>query len=183
MTARDESASFRIFSTLNSRGVDLSEVDKLKADLLQVRRVGVDRGHVHLLMTRMGGEGACGGWQGPHGCHAVTQSGGHAVCGVTRWHRQGTAVDGMTVLGLRVIPVTMMCCMSHVGCPADNTVQHVPPCGFNMQVLEPGQRAQYSSQWAEMENLLGRQQFHCVFGFMKVRRLSESLRISSECTA
>ena len=36
MTARDESASFRIFSTLNSRGVDLSEVDKLKADLLQV---------------------------------------------------------------------------------------------------------------------------------------------------
>ena len=36
MTARDETASFRIFSTLNSRGVDLSEVDKLKADLLQV---------------------------------------------------------------------------------------------------------------------------------------------------
>ena len=40
MTARDENASFRIFSTLNSRGVDLSEVDKLKADLLQVRRCG-----------------------------------------------------------------------------------------------------------------------------------------------
>lgn len=36
MTARDEASSFRIFSTLNSRGVDLSEVDKLKADLLQV---------------------------------------------------------------------------------------------------------------------------------------------------
>jgi uncharacterized protein with ParB-like and HNH nuclease domain len=38
MIARDETASFRIFSTLNSRGVDLSEVDKLKADLLQVRQ-------------------------------------------------------------------------------------------------------------------------------------------------
>jgi len=36
MTARDEAASFRIFSTLNSRGMDLSVVDKLKADLLQV---------------------------------------------------------------------------------------------------------------------------------------------------
>jgi uncharacterized protein with ParB-like and HNH nuclease domain len=38
MTARDEASSFSIFSTLNSRGVDLSEVDKLKADLLQVRK-------------------------------------------------------------------------------------------------------------------------------------------------
>ncbi|KAG1668863.1 hypothetical protein FOA52_004958 [Chlamydomonas sp. UWO 241] len=36
MTARDEASSFNIFSTLNSRGMDLSEVDKLKADLLQV---------------------------------------------------------------------------------------------------------------------------------------------------
>jgi len=35
MTARDEAASFRIFSTLNGRGVDLSPVDKLKADLLR----------------------------------------------------------------------------------------------------------------------------------------------------
>ncbi|GFR49037.1 hypothetical protein Agub_g11061, partial [Astrephomene gubernaculifera] len=33
MVARDESASFRIFSTLNGRGMDLSVVDKLKADL------------------------------------------------------------------------------------------------------------------------------------------------------
>ncbi|GAX73020.1 hypothetical protein CEUSTIGMA_g472.t1 [Chlamydomonas eustigma] len=69
MTARDEDASFRIFSTLNSRGMDLSEVDKLKADLLQV--------------------------------------------------------------------------------------------------LEPSQRILYSAQWAEMENLLGRQQFHNVFSYMK----------------
>jgi hypothetical protein len=36
MTARDEAASFRIFSTLNGRGMDLSVVDKLKSDLLQV---------------------------------------------------------------------------------------------------------------------------------------------------
>ncbi|GLC33427.1 hypothetical protein PLESTM_000070100 [Pleodorina starrii] len=34
MVARDEGASFRIFSTLNGRGMDLSMVDKLKADLL-----------------------------------------------------------------------------------------------------------------------------------------------------
>lgn len=34
MVARDEGASFRIFSTLNGRGMDLSVVDKLKADLL-----------------------------------------------------------------------------------------------------------------------------------------------------
>lgn len=37
MNARDESSSFSIFSTLNGRGMDLSVVDKLKADLLQVR--------------------------------------------------------------------------------------------------------------------------------------------------
>jgi len=30
MTARDESASFKIFATLNGRGVDLGVVDKLK---------------------------------------------------------------------------------------------------------------------------------------------------------
>lgn len=36
MVARDEGASFRIFSSLNGRGMDLTEVDKLKADLLQV---------------------------------------------------------------------------------------------------------------------------------------------------
>lgn len=35
MTARDEASSFSIFSTLNSRGVDLTEVDKLKADLFK----------------------------------------------------------------------------------------------------------------------------------------------------
>eukprot|EP00983_Pelagomonas_calceolata_P000725 26143-Pelagomonas_calceolata.AAC.6 len=35
MNARDEETSFRIFSTLNSRGMDLTMVDKLKADLLQ----------------------------------------------------------------------------------------------------------------------------------------------------
>lgn len=35
MVARDEGASFRIFSSLNGRGMDLTEVDKLKADLLQ----------------------------------------------------------------------------------------------------------------------------------------------------
>ena len=87
------------------------------------------------------------------------------------------------MLGFSALQVTMICCIGHVSCPADNTVQHVPPCGFPVQVLEPGQRARYSSQWAEMENLLGRQQFHCVFGFMKVRRLLESHRIFSECAA
>lgn len=45
MTARDESSSFRIFSTLNGRGVDLSAVDKLKADLLQVRLLTHDTEH------------------------------------------------------------------------------------------------------------------------------------------
>ena len=35
MTARDEPASFKIFATLNGRGVDLGAADKLKADLLQ----------------------------------------------------------------------------------------------------------------------------------------------------
>lgn len=43
MVARDESSSFRIFSTLNGRGMDLSVVDKLKADLLQVRICGEPR--------------------------------------------------------------------------------------------------------------------------------------------
>jgi hypothetical protein len=38
MTARDEAASFRIFSALNSRGMDLAMVDKLKADMLEVGR-------------------------------------------------------------------------------------------------------------------------------------------------
>jgi hypothetical protein len=49
MNARDEAASFKIFSTLNSRGMDLSPVDKLKADLLEVgggRRRSVGLGHV-----------------------------------------------------------------------------------------------------------------------------------------
>lgn len=36
MTARDESTSFKIFSTLNGRGVDLAVIDKLKPELLQV---------------------------------------------------------------------------------------------------------------------------------------------------
>jgi hypothetical protein len=39
MTARDEASSFSIFSTLNSRGVDLTEVDKLKADLFKALEV------------------------------------------------------------------------------------------------------------------------------------------------
>ena len=46
MTARDEKASFRIFSTLNGRGMDLSEVDKLKADLLQVHSASMLISHV-----------------------------------------------------------------------------------------------------------------------------------------
>ncbi len=51
MVARDEGASFRIFSSLNGRGMDLTEVDKLKADLLQVGRgesvcISIDT-HVH----------------------------------------------------------------------------------------------------------------------------------------
>jgi hypothetical protein len=37
MVARDEGASFTIFSCLNGRGMDLTVVDKLKAELLQVR--------------------------------------------------------------------------------------------------------------------------------------------------
>eukprot|EP00879_Flechtneria_rotunda_P021834 GHRR01023023.1.p1 GENE.GHRR01023023.1~~GHRR01023023.1.p1 ORF type:complete len:473 (+),score=182.12 GHRR01023023.1:1498-2916(+) len=36
MTARDESTSFKVFSTLNGRGVDLALIDKLKPELLQV---------------------------------------------------------------------------------------------------------------------------------------------------
>jgi hypothetical protein len=36
MTARDETTSFKIFSTLNGRGVDLAVIDKLKPELLQV---------------------------------------------------------------------------------------------------------------------------------------------------
>lgn len=43
MTARDESTSFKIFSTLNGRGVDLAVIDKLKPELLQVC-VGSGRG-------------------------------------------------------------------------------------------------------------------------------------------
>jgi hypothetical protein len=39
MTARDEGTSFKIFSTLNGRGVDLAVVDKLKPELLQVTAV------------------------------------------------------------------------------------------------------------------------------------------------
>lgn len=53
MVARDENASFTIFSCLNGRGMDLTVVDKLKAELLQVRagrgrlvRVGVPDVHV-----------------------------------------------------------------------------------------------------------------------------------------
>ncbi|KAL6758897.1 hypothetical protein V8C86DRAFT_2584233 [Haematococcus lacustris] len=41
MAARDEATSFRIFATLNSRGMDLSMVDKLKADLLEVLEPGL----------------------------------------------------------------------------------------------------------------------------------------------
>lgn len=37
LTSRDETTSFKIFSTLNGRGVDLAVVDKLKPELLQVR--------------------------------------------------------------------------------------------------------------------------------------------------
>ncbi len=40
MIARDEGTSFKIFSTLNGRGVDLAVVDKLKPELLQVRHSG-----------------------------------------------------------------------------------------------------------------------------------------------
>eukprot|EP00798_Chlamydomonas_sp_ICE-L_P024183 gene24183-9774_t len=43
MTARDERASFRIFSTLNGRGMDISEVDKLKADMLEDKNHGRGR--------------------------------------------------------------------------------------------------------------------------------------------
>lgn len=41
MIARDENTSFKIFSTLNGRGVDLAVVDKLKPELLQVMTVCV----------------------------------------------------------------------------------------------------------------------------------------------
>lgn len=40
MTARDESTSFKIFSTLNGRGLDLAVIDKLKPELLQVCSTG-----------------------------------------------------------------------------------------------------------------------------------------------
>jgi len=40
MTARDESTSFKIFSTLNGRGLDLAVIDKLKPELLQVCGTG-----------------------------------------------------------------------------------------------------------------------------------------------
>ena len=70
MTARDESASFRIFSTLNSRGVDLSEVDKLKADLLQVRMRGEYKQGWGRGSGRVGGGDMCTcrrqGWGGGH---------------------------------------------------------------------------------------------------------------------
>ncbi|GIL83097.1 hypothetical protein Vretimale_11387 [Volvox reticuliferus] len=45
MVARDEGASFRIFSTLNGRGMDLSAVDKLKADLLAGELTASERSH------------------------------------------------------------------------------------------------------------------------------------------
>ncbi|GIL65536.1 hypothetical protein Vafri_19284 [Volvox africanus] len=45
MVARDEGASFRIFSTLNGRGMDLSAVDKLKADLLAGELTTSERSH------------------------------------------------------------------------------------------------------------------------------------------
>ena len=45
MTARDEAASFKIFSTLNGRGMDLAAVDKLKADLMQVGGRGLTWHH------------------------------------------------------------------------------------------------------------------------------------------
>jgi hypothetical protein len=62
LTARDEQASFRIFSTLNGRGVDLSPVDKLKADLL--RAVGGGGG---------GDGGSAGGGGGGRGGPAQHQ--------------------------------------------------------------------------------------------------------------
>jgi hypothetical protein len=51
MAARDEAASFRIFSTLNGRGMDLSMVDKLKADLLEVRGGDAYSKKRHLLLV------------------------------------------------------------------------------------------------------------------------------------
>jgi hypothetical protein len=51
MTARDESTSFKIFSTLNGRGVDLAAIDKLKPELLQVRCCRV--------LVRTGGDVLC----------------------------------------------------------------------------------------------------------------------------
>ncbi|KXZ54535.1 hypothetical protein GPECTOR_4g600 [Gonium pectorale] len=45
MVARDEGASFRIFSSLNGRGMDLSVVDKLKADLLAGDLTPAERHH------------------------------------------------------------------------------------------------------------------------------------------
>lgn len=44
MTARDESTSFKIFSTLNGRGVDLAVIDKLKPEMLQVTGATVGGG-------------------------------------------------------------------------------------------------------------------------------------------
>ena len=114
MTARDENASFRIFSTLNSRGVDLSEVDKLKADLLQVWI------YVNKSAFR---------------------------CKINSLH-----------LGIGHKVRSVPCCLR----------TRMPLLPTLSQVLDPQQRIHYSSSWAEMENLLGRQQFHCVFGFMKV---------------
>jgi hypothetical protein len=60
MTARDESASFRIFSTLNGRGMDLSVVDKLKADWLQVRGGGPGVGHS--CSSHSAGSGIAAAW-------------------------------------------------------------------------------------------------------------------------
>ena len=97
MTARDESASFRIFSTLNSRGVDLSEVDKLKADLLQVRM----RGDVLWGQARMGeGEGASGGRRHVH-LPQARMWGGHVGAGKDRTAAMQTLrVEGMQYRGV-----------------------------------------------------------------------------------
>lgn len=36
VTARDEASCFKVFSSLNGRGIDLAVVDKLKPELMQV---------------------------------------------------------------------------------------------------------------------------------------------------
>lgn len=140
MTARDESTSFKIFSTLNGRGVDLAVIDKLKPELLQVGRC--DAPVVAAAIDTLPA------WPAEQRLLRLL-----LLCLYFPTSFPGAAC-------VRIKP------LAHALRRALPLLNPFSPCFASCipaQALPAGVRSQYAERWTALESSLGRPSFHALF--------------------